>query len=160
MLLSASRSASPGTPEASLSQWDAAALERARVGAAKRLLDPACQKVLTDFSDAHGRTLRENLRDRGLSVADYLQTISFVDGSATRSCKQTFVLMVASRGVPSVSVCRGDGRAMSRLAQTGFRNPWLVESILIHEMLHTLGLGENPPTSQHITWQVQQRCHP
>jgi len=32
------------------------------------------------------------------------------------------------------------------------------EIVLIHELLHTLGLGENPPTSSHITKAVQNRC--
>jgi hypothetical protein len=30
--------------------------------------------------------------------------------------------------------------------------------ILIHEWLHTLRLGENPPTSLEITAQVTERC--
>ena len=29
---------------------------------------------------------------------------------------------------------------------------------MIHEFLHTLGLGENPPTSQEITERVSNRC--
>jgi hypothetical protein len=28
----------------------------------------------------------------------------------------------------------------------------------IHEMLHTLGLGENPPTTSEITRRVEMRC--
>ena len=31
------------------------------------------------------------------------------------------------------------------------RNPTTTEIIVIHEFLHALGLGENPPTSQAIT---------
>jgi hypothetical protein len=160
LILVAVTSTGAGTRPSSLSRFDATAVERALAGAAKRLQAPECQKLLTDFSDAEGRTLQEKLEGLGVSIPDYLQTISFLDGSATRSCKRGEVLMVATPDMPSVYVCRADGRAFSRLAQTGFRNPWLVESILIHEMLHTLGLGENPPTSQQITWQVQQRCHP
>lgn len=30
--------------------------------------------------------------------------------------------------------------------------------VIIHEMLHSLGLGENPPTSDEITKRVVQRC--
>ncbi len=30
--------------------------------------------------------------------------------------------------------------------------------MVIHEMLHTLGLGENPPTSIEITQRVKGRC--
>jgi len=29
---------------------------------------------------------------------------------------------------------------------------------IIHEMLHTLGLGENPPSSREITQRVNERC--
>jgi hypothetical protein len=32
------------------------------------------------------------------------------------------------------------------------------ENALIHEMLHTLGLGENPPSSPEITKRVNERC--
>lgn len=32
------------------------------------------------------------------------------------------------------------------------------EILLIHELLHTLGLGENPPTTEEITRQVRARC--
>jgi hypothetical protein len=30
--------------------------------------------------------------------------------------------------------------------------------LIIHEMLHTLGLGENPPSSREITQRVTERC--
>ena len=30
--------------------------------------------------------------------------------------------------------------------------------IVIHEALHTLGLPENPPTSEEITARVRERC--
>jgi hypothetical protein len=30
--------------------------------------------------------------------------------------------------------------------------------IVIHELLHALGLGENPPLSVEITGQVMRRC--
>jgi hypothetical protein len=29
---------------------------------------------------------------------------------------------------------------------------------VVHELLHSLGLGENPPTSREITAQVLKRC--
>jgi hypothetical protein len=36
--------------------------------------------------------------------------------------------------------------------------PYEAEVCLIHDVLHTLGLGENPPTSREITRRVMQRC--
>jgi hypothetical protein len=37
-------------------------------------------------------------------------------------------------------------------------DPAGVEMIVIHELLHVLGLGENPPTSEAITARVVARC--
>jgi len=45
-----------------------------------------------------------------------------------------------------------------RVATGRDENPWLSEFMVIHEMLHTLGLGENPPSSFEITEQVMRRC--
>jgi hypothetical protein len=36
--------------------------------------------------------------------------------------------------------------------------PGIRENTLIHEMLHSLGLGENPPSSGEINGQVMRRC--
>jgi hypothetical protein len=33
-----------------------------------------------------------------------------------------------------------------------------MRAVIIHEMLHSLGLGENPPSSKEITLRVMQRC--
>jgi hypothetical protein len=38
------------------------------------------------------------------------------------------------------------------------RNRTAAEIIIIHEFLHVLGLGENPPTSDEITERVAARC--
>jgi hypothetical protein len=37
-------------------------------------------------------------------------------------------------------------------------NEAVAEATVIHEALHTLGLGENPPTSREITAGVLKRC--
>jgi len=37
-------------------------------------------------------------------------------------------------------------------------DPGFATNVVIHEMLHALGLGENPPTSEEITRQVVKRC--
>jgi len=38
------------------------------------------------------------------------------------------------------------------------RDPILADAALIHESLHSLGLGENPPSSLEITSRVISRC--
>ena len=39
-------------------------------------------------------------------------------------------------------------------------NPSQTEAFLIHEELHSLGLGENPPSPKEITARVLAMCHP
>jgi hypothetical protein len=55
------------------------------------------------------------------------------------------------RGVARVVVCKPFLRTVDRERATA-------EVYVIHEMLHTLGLGENPPRSQQITQAVKRRC--
>jgi hypothetical protein len=49
----------------------------------------------------------------------------------------------------------GRGHALDAAASG---HPEEAEAALIHEMLHTLGLGENPPRSRDITARVRARC--
>jgi hypothetical protein len=137
---------------AHLTGWDAAAVERAREGAARRLQSPECQKVLTDFRDAEGRTIRENLEIWRMSPAEYLRIIPFVDGSGEKLCRSRRIALVATPDVRRVIVCPA-------FADLQLRQPREAESMVIHELLHTLGLGENPPTSIEITRRVESRCH-
>jgi hypothetical protein len=44
------------------------------------------------------------------------------------------------------------------LKRTWQQKPTYVVAAFIHEMLHTLGLGENPPSTQEITRRVLQQC--
>jgi hypothetical protein len=142
-----------------LNAFDSAAVERARSGAARRLRNPECLKVLTDFTDGEGKTLEQNLGTWGLSAADYLKGLAFRDGSAMAHCRKATIEMVTSVGFPRVYVCpAGVGVLNSRFARVQIENPTLAESMVIHEMLHTLGLGENPPSSFEITELVTERC--
>lgn len=134
-----------------LNAFDAAAVERAREGAARKLQDPECLRVLTDFRDPEGRPLQESLDKWGVSAAEYLRMIPFLDGSSQKLCQWSKVDLVTTPGTPRVLVC-------AQFATTQVRDPRLAEDIVIHEMLHTLGLGENPPTSTEITKRVKGRC--
>jgi hypothetical protein len=134
-----------------LNTFDASAIERAKVGAGRRLQGAECLKVLTDFKDREGRPLQDNLDKWGVSAAEYLEMIPFLDGSSQKLCRWSKVDLVSTPGTPRVLVC-------GQFATTQVRDPWLAETIVIHEMLHTLGLGENPPTSHEITRRVKGRC--
>jgi hypothetical protein len=138
---------------------DVAVVERVRAGAAARLGQAECRKVLGDFQDRSGRTLEQNLQPFGMSPSEYLSRLSFVDGSRLPACQVPSVTMATMAGVLQVFVCpAGRGRLNSRLARVEADSRSLAEAMVIHEMLHTLGLGENPPSTFEITNRVRERC--
>ena len=138
-----------------LTGWDARAVGSARTGALQRLESQECRKVFTEFTDPEGRTLQQNLEEWTASPAEYIGLIPFVDGSSQALCRKTKTALVASPGVRRVFVCR-------TFAELQLRQPGVAESMVIHEILHTLGLGEAPqpgaPTSIEITQRVEARC--
>ena len=132
------------------------AVRRAVAGAGERLKNPACQTLLDQFHDESGRLLRENLETTGLSGERYLATrIFFYEGYRLPTCRSRRTkkgLAVTWPGSHAVFVCT------TRFTDMAKRNPAEAEAIVIHEMLHTLGLGENPPASDEITESVTKAC--
>src|SRR5258708_2757556 len=142
-----------------LNSYDRRVVERVRARAAARLNDPQCSKLLTDFKDGGGRTLESNLRHLGVNPTRYLLQLSFLDGSPLPACRPLSVIMVTTPGVPRVFACPASvGRLNIRLSRIEFESGFLAEAMVIHEMLHTLGLGENPPSTFEITERVRRRC--
>jgi hypothetical protein len=141
-----------------LNSYDRSVVERVKVRAAALLDDPECGKILTDFKDRTGRTLESNLQPLGVSASRYLLQLTFLDGSPVPACRSSAVAMATAPGVPRVFVCPASGGVNSRLSRMEFQSGSLVEAMMIHEMLHTLGLGENPPSTFEITARVRQRC--
>jgi hypothetical protein len=149
----------PARPHRALNVFDQGVIERVRGRAAARLDNAECRTLLSEFKDRHGRTLEENLEPFGVSASQYLLDLSFVDGSPLPACKSPAVAMAVNPGLPRVFVCPlGPGRTNSRLSRIEFSSGSLAEAMVIHEMLHTLGLGENPPTTYEITARVRERC--
>ena len=109
----------------------------------RRLEDPWCRQVLTDFSDESGHTLLANLNAMKISVTGYLTLLWFVDAPDAALCRGAgTVAAFTQRGGRVVSICG------SHFSDLPFSSR---EIVVIHEMLHSLGLGENPPTSAQIT---------
>jgi hypothetical protein len=143
----------------SLGAFDAGAVERAKEGAARRLQESDCLKVLSEFRDGEGQTLDQSLATWGMSAAEYMRMLPFRDGAAIPRCRQEGIVLLTVRGLPRVYVCPvGVGALRSPFAETQTQSPPLAEAMVIHEMLHTLGLGENPPSSEEITRRVRARC--
>ena len=135
-----------------LNPMHAAALDRAVAGAARRLDRADCRRVFDEFRDAAGAPLQDRLDALGIGPADYLSLVVFADGSARRTCRRDDVLAVTAPGSRVVYVC---GRVFNEAAA---RQASRAEIAVIHEALHTLGLGENPPDSLEITRRVAERC--
>ena len=129
-----------------------AVLEWALDGARARLSNARCRQVLGDFADRRGRTLAERVAAVAKPPADILADLYFADGDSTSQCaadeSRAAFTETESR---VVHVC---GKRFARFAA----NPAPAEILLIHELLHALGLGENPPTSGEITTAVRHRC--
>ena len=122
-------------------------------GAARRLATPQCQQLFTDFTDLTGRPLSEALA--GKAATELLAGLYFVDGDGAPQCRASEAL--AAFTVPNSRVIYVCG---TRFAERFARKTVGGEVLLIHELLHALGLGENPPTSAQITDAVLRRCHP
>jgi len=123
-------------------------LKAARLGARERLGRPECQAVLTDFESVGGGRLDQVLRASGRTAQEQLDLMVFESGLGRYACARP---VLASTHIHSsvVSIC---------LRPFALARPVEQEAILIHEMLHSLGLGENPPGSVAITKRVMDRC--
>jgi hypothetical protein len=128
------------------------AVRMALVAAHKRLGDPACQRIFTDFTSVDGRRLDQVLAEHGATGQGFLSQLFFYDGSRRLACGDRGRFAFTQPSSRVVFVC---GR---RFRQKREWNPAASEALIIHEMLHALGLGEDPPTSVAITAQVLERC--
>ena len=127
----------------------AAAVYRAVRGATRRLEQSSCAAVLGSFADAAGRPLTDVLASLALTPAESFSRIIFRDGRDAAVCRSTPAVAFTGPGSRVVFVCG------TRFATIGRAR---AEEVLIHEMLHTLGLGERPPTSGAIDRVVAHHC--
>jgi hypothetical protein len=129
---------------------EAGSVRKALVGAAHRLARSECQAIFSDFRDRSGRALADVLTDLRVDASRFLTWLYFRD--APRQYCDGGRLAVTTPGSRAVFVC---GRSFE---QSWRDTPEYAEATLIHEMLHSLGLGENPPSSKEITDRVRLRC--
>ena len=132
------------------------ALERSVSDAVRKarakLADSACREVFSDFRDGSGRTIQENLDALGQSAPEYLGSILFYNGAGYSRCDARNTLASTSPSSHVVYICAPQFLEKQR------REPGQAAALIIHEELHSLGLGENPPDSKEITARVIARC--
>jgi len=110
-----------------------------------------CQQIFTEFHDQAGRPLTVRLAELHVTAADFLRLIVWRDGTYTSQC-QRGPLAFTTPGSRLVFVCS------RQFADLTFGDWELARAVVIHEALHSLGLGENPPSSREITARVRARC--
>ena len=131
---------------------DEYAVRRAILGAMSRLDDGRCRAVFSDFSDASGRRLQDVLDAAQETAQARLQHLLFYDGSRQEGCRPPSPIAFTAPGSRVIFVCGREFRAAAE------RNLAVADAVIIHELLHSLGLGENPPTPKEITDAVLARC--
>jgi len=128
------------------------AIKRSVALALDRLKAEECRAIFTDFEDMDGRPLAEKLERAGTSPADHLASLEWVNGSQHPTCRNPNIFFVTVVGGDRIYVCP---KQFSEYATT---QPIKAAGLVLHEELHSLGLGENPPTSIEISRQVFARC--
>jgi hypothetical protein len=121
-------------------------------GAIRRLARPSCQLVFTDFDDPVVQPLSNALAVLGKTPEEFLAVLYFVEGDGSNQCRDETTAAFTAPNSRVIHVCG------THFADRFGRNPARGEIILIHELLHALGLGENPPAKAHITDAVLNRC--
>jgi len=135
----------------SLTRFNETIVRRAVDLAVAKLALPGCAKVYDDFRLPGGGTPRRELDRMGIGPAEFLERLVFVDGSHDRLCRVGLAALTATPGSRRIRVCPG-------FARFQLREPGLSASLIIHESLHSLGLGENPPSGRDITQTIERRC--
>jgi hypothetical protein len=126
-------------------------IKRALTGAVDWLARDECQQIFTEFHDQAGRPLTARLEELQVTAADFLRLILWRDGTYTSQCEHG-PLAYTTPGSRLVFVCS------RKFADLTFSDQDLARAVVIHEALHSLGLGENPPSSLEITARVRARC--
>jgi hypothetical protein len=125
-------------------------VRRALDDASRVLGEARCRLLLEEFRDDKGRPLSDRLAILGLDVQRYLDFVVFEDGQQYVQCGDTFAY--TQPGSRVVYLC------VRSIEREWRQNRWVLVVNLIHEVLHTLGLGENPPSSGEITERVRRQC--
>jgi hypothetical protein len=127
-------------------------VEEAIHGAIARLARPECRRLFTELADEMGTPLSRALERSAMTAQAFLANLRFVNGDGSRPCRSGASMMFTRRGGRVIFVCA------ARFADRFARQTVGGELLVLHELLHALGLGENPPASHEITAHVRVRC--
>jgi hypothetical protein len=128
---------------------------RALQMAVTKLRSQGCRSLFAESRDVAGRPLDAVLADLGETPLERLLLLDVRDGTYEAPCKRQGVYAYTSLGGTTVFVCPS-------FVLLSKQEPRSAANLLIHEVLHSLGVGEAPmpgePSSQDITVHVERRC--
>ena len=127
----------------------AAAVTRAVRGAQRRLGRDRCVQVIDVFTTTAGRRVRDVLAELRASPPAALSRVIFRAGDESPACRGSAAAFTGP-GSRVVFIC---GKVFAKIDRAR------TELIVIHELLHTLGVGERQPRSDEIDQAVAMRCH-
>jgi hypothetical protein len=116
------------------------------------LEDPRCREIFAEFRDTSNRPLQVRLDDLGETGRSFLARIDYSDASETEECRVPSTLAATVPGRATVAVCASKFRILAR------RDFERLAVVILHEELHALGLGENPPSSAEISRRIALWC--
>ncbi len=122
--------------------------------ALRKLEAPGCQQVFSDFRDGAGRPLQARLDAIDHTGASFLKILRFANGERLLPCQSRGILAATTPNSHVIFLCG------LQFFEKEHRDPDFAAALVIHELLHSLGLRENPPASNEITARVLERCGP
>jgi hypothetical protein len=126
------------------------AIGPARALAAERLGSSACREIFEVLPDFTGRPVARRLEAGERSPSSHFSRLSFIVTTAG-PCARNGVAAWSVAGEPCVRVCP------HAFIETARRDRGEAAAILIHEALHTLGVGEEA-APEPLTDFVRHRC--
>ena len=120
--------------------------------AESRLESSACREVFGDFRDPSGRTMQDLLDEIGRTLSEHLGLLVFLEGEGNERCGVPQIMALTQPGSRAIFICSRQFLKAQR------KDPRIGAAVIIHEELHSLGLRENPPSSEEITARVIARC--
>ena len=157
LLVAAPGGAEPAAPAArraillKLKPLDEGTVRSALDLALAMLASPDCPGIYTEFRRPDGRTPRDELERMGIGPQEFLESLVFTDGSREAVCRKGRAVMTATPDRALIYVCPS-------FARFHLGSPRRAAAVVLHESLHALGLGENPPSSDDITRRVERSC--
>ena len=127
-------------------------VQSAITGALRRLEHPQCAGMLNELQGQDGLPLSYRLEATGLNAREYLASLRFVDGTNEGRCHRDSITVAFTQpGSRVIYICSQRFSAFPR-------NSAVADVSILHEFLHSLGLGEDPPSPGAISRIVQDHC--